>query len=183
VLQVFGPTLLLLSFAEVALADNPTYPPSSCKIKQEKLETVIENHRRNKVSPKNYAEYFMYCRSARPVLKKYNLDPNPSIRNMLANYLCCNHTKYNMLLLVAQIEKYPLKSNSASHQLSSYDPGDFIKMKAKRREGLRNALIQYELDRVRNGEDSPTHSTVVILRNLAPKDEQARQFLADRNKL
>jgi len=172
-----------LSFAEVALADNPTYPPSSCKIKLEKLESVIENDRRNEVSPKNYAEYFMFCRSARPVLKKYILDPDPSIRDKIASFLCCNHSQYNMLLLVAQIETYPLRSNFARHKLSFYNPRDFLKMKAKRREGLRNALIEYEIERRRTGEDSLSGETVTILKTLAPKDEQARRFLAERDKL
>jgi hypothetical protein len=183
VLHVLGLTLLLLSVADIALADNPTYPPASCKIKREKLESVIEKFRRNEIVPVNYRGYFLYCRSARPVLKKYILDPDQSIRDMIANYLCCNHTHYNMLLLVAQIETYPLKSASASHQLSFYDPNDFLKMEGKERESLRNALIEYELERARNGEDSLTGTTVKILKNLAPKDVQARQFLADRRRL
>lgn len=182
-LHISGLMLLLLIFSEVALADNPTFPPTSCKIKQEKLESVIEKYRRNEVSAISYRGYFMFCRSARPVLKKYILDPDPSIRDMIADYLCCNHSQYNMLLLVAQIETYPLRSNSARHQLSYYNPRDFLKMKTKRREGLRNALIECEIERRRTGEDSLSGATVTILKTLAAKDEQARRFLAERGKL
>jgi len=148
VFRIFGPTLLLLSFAERALADDPVFPPLSCKIDREKLEASIKRFRRNEDSSVfRYKSYFMFCSSTRPLLKKYIVDPDPAIRDMFANFLCCSHTTYNLLLLVAQIEAYPMGSNFARHQLSFYEPFLFLKIKARRLVKLRDALIKFETER------------------------------------
>jgi hypothetical protein len=182
--RVLGPTLLLLVFAEVASADDPVFPPSSCKVDRAKLEAAVERFRRNEDSSVFlYKSHFMFCRSTRPVLKRYIVDHDQGVRDMVANFLCCEHTMYNLLLLVTQIERYPLGSAFARHQLSFYETRLFLKMKADRRVALREALIRYELERVRNGEYSPTGDTVQILKNLASVDEQARRFLAERDRL
>jgi hypothetical protein len=175
--------ILLLIFSEAAFADNPTYPPASCKIKKADLVSAIEDYRKNQVSYVKHQAYFMYCKSARSVLEKYVVDPDPLIRDVIANFLCCDHSKFNLLLLVTQIEAFPLRSHYARHQLSFYDPRDFLKMKTERRESLRKSLIEYELERARTGEDQPSGESVVILKILAAKDEQARQFLVERGKL
>jgi hypothetical protein len=180
-LRIFGPTLLLLLFADVALADDPVFPPLSCKVDRKELEAAIERYKSGEDSSVFlHKSYFMFCRSTRPVLKKYITDADPTIRDMIASFLCCNHRKYNLLLLVTQIEMFPFASNYARHQLSFYEPSLFLRVEAKRLAGLRDALIKYELERVRNGEDAPTGDTVTILKKLAAKDSQARQFLAER---
>ena len=71
-LRTVVPMLLLLTFAEVALADDPVFPPSSCKIDRAKLEAAVERYRRGEdPSVFLYKSYFMFCNSTRPLLKKY----------------------------------------------------------------------------------------------------------------
>jgi hypothetical protein len=170
--------LLLLTVKEITLADQFPAPPPSCKIKREKLEENIEKYRRRETPFVDDKSYFMFCRSARPVLAKYNLDADPMIRNTIAGFLNYTYSEFNMRLLAAQVETYPLKYSFAVRHLSNYKCKDLLKLKAKRIESLRNALIT----EARNDPDFLANGAGTLLRCFAEKDEQARQFLAERSK-
>ena len=172
-------TLLLLSFKEMTLADQRPAPPPSCKIKRERLEENIEKYRRGETPFVDDKSYFMFCRSARPVLAKYNLDADPMIRNTIAGFLSYTYSEFNMRLLAAQVETYPLEYSFAVRHLSNYKCKDLLELKAKRRESLRNALIK----EARNDPDFLANGAGTLLRCFAEKDEQARQFLGDGGKL
>ena len=111
--KVAGLILLFLFYSEAVLADSPTVPPQSCKIKREVLESAIEDYKQNKVPAIKYQAYFMFCRSASPIIKKYIVDSDASLRAQVADLLCCKQTKRNLLLLISQIEAYPHNSHSA----------------------------------------------------------------------
>lgn len=168
--------LLLLFFQEIALADQTPVPPSSCKIKRDKLEEDIEKYRRGEIPFVDDKAYFMFCRSARPVLAKYHLDADSMIRNTIAGFLSYTYSEFNMRLLAAQVETYPLKYAVAVLRLSNYQCKDLLKLKAKRKEGVRNAFIKS----AQSDPDALTNGGVKILQCLAEKDEQAQQFLAER---
>jgi len=167
---------LLLSFKEMTLADQRPAPPPSCKIKREKLEENIEKYRRGETPFVDDKSYFMFCRSARPVLAKYNLDADRMIRNTIAGFLSYTYSEFNMRLLAAQVETYPLQYAFAVRHLSNYKCKDLLKLKAKRRESLRDALLK----EVQNDPDVLENGARTLLQCFAEKDEQARQFLAER---
>jgi len=170
--------LTLFALTETILADQKPEKPSSCKIKRERLEANIEKYRRGETPFIDDKSYFMFCRSARPVLEKYNLDPDREIRNTIAGFLYFTHSKFNMRLLAAQVETYPLEYAFALRNLSNYKCKDLLKFKAKRLESLRDILIaetQKDADVLANGAGE-------LLQCFAKKDEQARQFLAGKGK-
>ena len=169
-------TLLLVSVQEIVLADQRPAPPASCKIKRETLEEDIEKFRSGETPFVDHKSYFMFCRSARPVLAKYNLDNDPTIRNTIAGFLSYTYSEFNMRLLAAQIETYPLKYAFAVRHLSNYKCKDLFKLKTKRRESLRNALIKEAL----NDGDFLANGARKLLQCFAEHDENARQFLAER---
>jgi hypothetical protein len=170
-------TLLLLSFKEMTLADRRPAPPPSCKIKREKLKENIEKYRRGETPFVEDKSYFIFCHSARPILAKYNLDADLMIRNTISSFLSYTYSEFNMQLLAAQVETYPLQHAFAVRHLSNYKCKDLLELKAKRREGLRNALIK----EARNDPDFLANGAGTLLRCFAEKDEQARQFLAGRS--
>ena len=115
--------------------------PISCKIKRKVLEKNFENYRIGKIPVLENKDYFMFCRSARPVLKKYNFDADPIIRGFVAELLQYTYSKFNMQLLASQVETYPLEYSVAVRILSYYKCEDLLKLKTKRLKSLRNALI------------------------------------------
>ena len=170
--------LMLFALSKTILADQTPEKPSSCKIKREQLELNIEKYRSGETPFVDDKSYFMFCRSARPVLKKYNLDPDQMIRNTIAGFLYFTHSKFNIRLLAAQVETYPLKYAFAVRNLSNYKCKALSKLKVERLKGLRNALIkeaQEEPDILVNGAGT-------LLQCLAEKDEVARQFLVGKDK-
>jgi hypothetical protein len=158
------------------VADQIPVPPPSCKIKRERLEEDIEKYRRGETPFVDDKSYFMFCRSARPVLAKYNLDADPMIRNTIAGFLSYTYSEFNMRLLAAQVETYPLKYAFALQRLSNYRCKDLLKLKAQRLAGVKDALIKA----ARSDPDALANGGVAILQCFAEKDGQARQFLAER---
>jgi hypothetical protein len=165
-------TLTLFAFTETVLADQTPEKPASCKIKRERLEENIEKYRRGKTPFVDDKSYFMFCRSARPVLEKYNLDANPMIRNTIAEFLSYTFSKFNMRLLIAQIEKYPLKSPFAVFKLTYYKCKDLHKLKTKKLQSLKNALIE----RTQSGDPELFDEyTRALLKCLAEQNKEKRQ--------
>ncbi len=170
--------LMIFAFQQVILADQTPEKPKSCKIKRERLEENIEKYRRGEMPFVDDKSYFMFCRSARPVLEKYHLDPDREIRNKIAGFLYFTHSKFNMRLLAAQVETYPLEYAFALRNLSNYKCKDLLKFKVKRLESLRDKLIA----EAQNNPDFLANGAGTLLQCFAEKDEQARQFLVGKGK-
>jgi len=89
----FWLVVLVFSFDAFALADTTPMPPLSCKIKRKILEGNFEKYRTGEIPVLENKDYFMFCRSARPVLEKYNLDADPMIHNFVAELLQYTYSK------------------------------------------------------------------------------------------
>jgi hypothetical protein len=177
-LYCFSFVLMLFAFKQITLADQTAEKPASCKIKRERLEENIEKYRRGETVFVDDKAYFIFCHSARPVLEKYHLDPDREIRNTIAEFLGYTYSKFNMRLLAAQVETYPLEYAFALRNLSNYKCKDLLNFNIKRLESLRNKLIA----ETRNDPDFLANGAGTLLQCFAEKDEQARQFLVGKGK-
>jgi hypothetical protein len=169
--------LMFFAFQQTTFADQTPEKPASCKIKRERLEENIEKYRRGETPFVDDKSYFMFCRSTRPVLEKYHLDPDRNIRNTIAGFLYWTYSKFNMRLLAAQVETYPLEYTVALTNLSNYKCKDLLKFKTERLEILSNKLIA----ETQKNPNLLANGAKTLLQCFAEKDEQARQFLVEKS--
>ena len=66
--------LLCLAIPQMIRAERTSPPPRTCKVKHRILEAAVEKFRHGDWLEGEYKLVFMYCREARPLLKKYALD-------------------------------------------------------------------------------------------------------------
>ncbi len=170
--------LMLFAFEQITLADQTPQKPVSCKIKRKILEENFKKYRTGEIPVLENKDYFMFCRAARPVLEKYNLDADSMIHNFVAELLQYTYSKFNMRLLAAQVETLPLEYLFAVRKLSYYKCKDLLKLKTKRRENLRTVIIA----ETRRDPDFLANGAGTLLQCFAEKDEQARQFLIGKDK-
>jgi hypothetical protein len=167
--------LIYLVFAATVRAEQTPMPPPSCKFSREALESRIEKFRRGETPFVDDKSVFMFCREARPVLKKYINDPDRNIREAVTYFLGFTNSKYNLELLLMQIEKYPLESSLAVQGLSNYSCKDLRQINPKKLKTLSDALIV----RVRGVEEDVSAIEFYSLGCLAQSIQPAKEFLEE----
>ncbi len=166
---------IYLVFAAVVRAEQTPAPPPSCKFSRAALISRIENYRKGETPFVDDKSVFMFCREARPVLKKYINDPDRNIREVVTYFLGFTNSKYNLELLLMQIEKYPLESGLAVQRLSYYYCKDLRQINPKKLKTLSDALIV----RVRGVEEDVSATEFYSLGCLAHSIQPAKEFLEE----
>ena len=167
---------LVLIFSSVAFASQTAEFPHKCRSKSRKIDLEeivrdIENYRNGESPVIESRGELISCLEALPILKKYTLDANPKIRDLLTEFLGYFLFSNRLPIFLKQIETYPL-NNNATRYAQKYPCRQFRRIKSK---SLTNALI----NRVNSLEDSNYDSGIYLLGCIAPRDSQAKKFLEE----
>jgi hypothetical protein len=146
-------------------------------VKNRVLEAAVEKFRTGEFLEGEYKLVFMYCREARPLLKKYALDPDRNIRNTMTDYLGFMQSRFNLEVLIMQVEAYPLVSHTAAYKISTYRCEELNRIKTDRLVGLRNALIRREREVPEWFYGDEVRSLGCLARNDQPARELLEQML------
>lgn len=165
--------LLCLAIPQMTRAERTNVPPQTCKVKHRDLAAAVEKFRNGDWLDGEYKAVFMYCREARPLLKKYALDADRNIRDAMTGFLGFMQSRFNLEVLIMQVEAYPLVSHQALYKISTYHCEDLNRIKTERLIALRNALFR----RAREAGEWFYGPEVRALGCLARNDQPSREFL------
>ena len=171
----FSLLLVGLFFPCVNFASNQIIePPIMCKkanvnFDRKKIESDIQKFRRGETPTIESRPELIKCLESVPILKKYLLDSNPDVRNLITDFLGYHILPERLPLFTKQIESFPLKNNGIQYAYK-YPCKQYRKIKSKR---LTNALI----NRIKSPSDSVHDQEIYLLGCLAKEDSQAKHFL------
>lgn len=170
---------LISIFSSVAIAEQTAEFPHKCRAKNQKVDLKviigdIEKYRNGESPVIESKGELISCLEALPILKKYMLDPDANIRNLLAEFLGYFLFSNRLPIFLKQIETYPLDTNSI--RFANYYPcRQFRRVQSK---ALTNALIK----RVKSLDNDFLSGEFYILGCVARKDSQAKRFLEEMRK-
>jgi hypothetical protein len=150
--------------------------PHSCKaanrqVDRKVIQADIEKYRRRETPTIESAYELINCTEAFPLLQKYALDPDPEVRGLITDYVGRFSSPERLQVLVRQIEAYPLK-NAGMRYAYQYPCRSFSQI---RQQSLGAALFS----RIKDDYGDVHRNEIYLLGCLAPRDRQARAFLAE----
>jgi hypothetical protein len=173
---LFPFVLMILAFSSDVFGEQTSEFPHKCNSKNRHVDPKevardIENYRKGESPVIESRGELISCLEALPVLKKYLLDPDPNIRDLLTEYLGYFLFPNRLPLFLKVIETYPLENN-AIRIAYNYPCRQFRRIKSK---SLTNALIK----RIETLENYGAGMEIYLLGCLAPRDLRAKRFLEE----